>query len=140
MEFLRTEITYADHAEGASHIETLLGVPRELLRDGEGWATDEIVKLGTHNSTHIDAPWHYNSRIGGERAQTIDELPLEWFHGPGVVLDITHKEQGDPMTVADTEAALAAADHTLAEGDIVLVRSDGDPPTTSPTTWRAARA
>jgi kynurenine formamidase len=126
MEFLRTEITYADHEQGAEHIETLLGIPRELLRDGEGWATDEIVKLGTHNSTHIDAPWHYNSHIGGERAQTIDELPLEWFHGPGVVLDMTHKDQGDAMTVADTEAALAAAGHELAAGDIVLVRSDGD--------------
>ena len=60
-------------------MEQLLGVTPDLLRDGEGWATEEIRRLGTHNSTHVDAPWHYNSRIRGERAQTIDELPLEWF-------------------------------------------------------------
>jgi hypothetical protein len=36
--FLRTEITYGDHAAGAAQIQALLGVPAELLRDGEGWA------------------------------------------------------------------------------------------------------
>ena len=61
----------------------MLGVPRGLLRDGEGWAVETFTRLGTHNSTHVDAPWHYNSTIGGERAQTIDELPLEWFFAPG---------------------------------------------------------
>ena len=55
------------------------GVPPKLLRDGEGWATEETGRLGTHNSTHVDAPWHYNSHIRGWGAQTIDELPLEWF-------------------------------------------------------------
>jgi hypothetical protein len=47
--------------------------------------------LGTHNSTHVDAPWHYNSTIEGRRAETIEELPLEWFFGPGVVVDFTDK-------------------------------------------------
>src|SRR5919197_918101 len=86
----RTDIDYADHAQGAQEIERLLRVPPELLRDGEGWAV-ETLHLGTHNATHLDAPWHYNSTIQGARAQTIDELPLEWFHAPGVVLDFTAK-------------------------------------------------
>ena len=76
---LRTDIEFSAHAEGAAQIETLLGVPPRLLRDGEGWATETFTRFGTHNSTHVDAPWHYNSRIRGERAQTIDELPLDWF-------------------------------------------------------------
>ena len=82
-EFLRTEIEYSGHEAGAAQVEQMLGVPRKLLRDGEGWATEEIRRLGTHNSTHVDAPWHYNSHIRGARAQTIDELPLEWFYGAG---------------------------------------------------------
>ena len=82
---LRTDIVFQGHEAGAAAIEALLGVGRELLRDGEGWATEEFTRLGTHNTTHVDAPWHYNSTIAGERAQTIDELPLEWFHAPGVV-------------------------------------------------------
>jgi kynurenine formamidase len=106
--------------------EQLFGVTPDLLRDGEAWATEDIRRLGTHNSTHVDAPWHYNSRIRGERAQTIDELPLEWFHGPGVVLDMTAKADGDPMTAQEAQAGLAAAGHELAPGDIVLVRTGRD--------------
>jgi len=123
---LATEIAYSDHEQGARDIETLLGVPRRLLRDGEGWAVEELTRFGTHNSTHVDAPWHYNSTIAGERAQTIDELPLEWFHGPGVVLDMTAKADGDPMTEAEAEAELERVGHTLTPGDIVLVRTGRD--------------
>src|SRR5205807_3917348 len=74
---LRIEIAYSDHAGGAQAAEALFGVPARLLRDGEGWATEEFTRLGTHDSTHVDAPWHYNSTIGGQPAQTIDQLPLE---------------------------------------------------------------
>jgi kynurenine formamidase len=120
---LRTEIAYADHAAGAAAVEALFDVPARLLRDAEGWATEEL-RLGTHNSTHVDAPWHYNSTIAGQRAATIDELPLDWFHGPGVVLDMSAREDGDPMTAADAEGELARIGHELRPGDIVLVRTD----------------
>jgi kynurenine formamidase len=104
----------------------MLGVPARLLRDGEGWATEEFARLGTHNSTHVDAPWHYNSTIAGERAQTIDELPLEWFLAPGVVLDFSAKEDGDAVTSEEIEAELERVGHELRERDIVLVRSGRD--------------
>jgi len=123
---LRTDIEYRDHAQGATDIEALLGVPSRLLRDGEGWAVETLNNFGTHNSTHVDAPWHYNSRVAGERAETIDELPLDWFFGPGVVLDMMSKDDGDAVTVADAEAALAAAGHELQPRDIVLVRTGRD--------------
>jgi kynurenine formamidase len=123
---LRTEIAFQDHAAGAAQVEGLLGVPRRLLRDGEGWATEEFTRLGTHNSTHVDAPWHYNSTVGGERAQTIDELPLEWFLSDGVLLDMTAKEDGDAVDVPDVEAGLAGSGHALKELDIVLVRTGRD--------------
>jgi kynurenine formamidase len=125
-DLLRTDIDYGDHAAGAAAIEGMFGVGHELLRDGEGWAVETFTRFGTHNSTHVDAPWHYNSTIGGERARTIDELPLEWFFGPGVVLDMAHKADGDPMTVEEAEASLAAAGHALRPGDIVLVRTGRD--------------
>ena len=123
---LRTDVEYRDHGQGAEDIESLFGVPPRLLRDGEGWAVETLNNFGTHNSTHVDAPWHYNATIGGEPAQTIDELPLEWFHAPGVVLDMTAKADGDAMTVPEAQAALAAAGHTLAPLDIVLVRTGRD--------------
>jgi kynurenine formamidase len=125
-ELLRTDIEFVDHAQGAAEIESLLGVPKRLLRDGEGWATDTFRRFGTHNSTHVDAPWHYNSTIRGERAQTIDELPLEWFFSDGVVLDMTAKADGDAVDVPDVEAELGRIGHELKELDIVLVRTGRD--------------
>jgi kynurenine formamidase len=125
-ETLRTDIEYLDHAGGAAQVEALFGVPSRLLRHGEGWATETLTRLGTHNSTHVDAPWHYNSTVRGERAQTIDELPLDWFLGDGVVLDMTAKADGDTVDVADVEAELDRVGHELRERDIVLVRTGRD--------------
>jgi kynurenine formamidase len=125
-EMLRTDIEFVDHAGGAAQIEALLGVPRRLLRDGEGWAVETFTRFGTHNSTHLDAPWHYNSTIAGRRAQTIDELPLDWFFADGVVLDMTAKVDGEAIAVADVEAELKRVGHELKQRDIVLVRTGRD--------------
>ena len=121
----RTDIDYLDHQEGAAEARRMFGVEPELLRDGEAWAV-ETLHLGTHSSTHLDAPWHYNSQIAGVRSQTIDELPLEWFHAPGVVLDFTDKADGDAVTPEQAEAALERAGHELQPLDIVLVRTGRD--------------
>ena len=123
--FQRNEVEYLDHAGGAQEIQALFGVGPELLRDGEGW-TRETLTLGTHNSTHVDAPYHYNSTIQGAPAATIDELPLERFFGPGVVLDVRAKADGDAVTEDDLIAALATAGHDLQAGDIVLLRTGRD--------------
>ena len=125
-ELLRTDIAFEDHADGAAAIEGMFGVGASLLRNGEGWAIETFTRFGTHNSTHVDAPWHYNSVVEGERAQTIDELPLDWFFGPGVVLDMTAKADGEAMTVEDARRALDVAGHSLSAGDIVLVRTGRD--------------
>lgn len=125
-EHLRTHITYDDHHAGAAAIESMFGVPQRLLHDGEGWAVEFFDRLGTHNSTHVDAPYHYNSRIGGQPAQTIDELPLELFFAPGVVVNFTDRADGEAVSEADMERALAQAGHALVERDIVLVRTDRD--------------
>ena len=123
---LRVEIEYSDHAAGAELIESLFGVPSRLLRDREGWANDEFRRLGTHNSTHVDAPWHYNSTIRGEPAKTIDELPLEWFYSDGVRLDFTARDDGEVIEAADVDAALSRVGHELKPLDIVLVHTGRD--------------
>ncbi len=125
-EMLRTEIEFADHEAGAATIEAMFGVGRELLRDGEGWALETFTRFGTHNSTHVDAPYHYNSTIAGRPAQTIDQLPLDWFFRPGLVLDFHERDDGEAIEPADLETALDAAGHVLRERDIVLVRTGRD--------------
>jgi kynurenine formamidase len=42
------------------------------------------------------------------------------------VLDVTAKEDGDPVTAAEAEAELTRIGHELAPGDIVLVRTGRD--------------
>jgi kynurenine formamidase len=122
----RVDIHYTSHAQGAAQIEAMLNVPGHLLRDGEGWAIEELVRLGTHNVTHVDAPWHYNSQIQRQKAATIDELPLEWFFGDGVVLDMTSKADGQKVDVGDIESALEKIAYTLKARDIVLLHTGRD--------------
>lgn len=125
-EFQRVGITYSGNAQGGAEIEKMFGVPRDLLRDSEGWATETFTNFGTHSSTHVDAPLHYNSTIGGQPAQSIDQLPLEWFFAPGVVLDFRHKADGDAITAEEVQAGLARIGHTLKERDIVLIHTGRD--------------
>ncbi len=124
--FLKVEIEYHDHKAGAAQAQALLKVPPSLFRNGEGWATETITRLGTHDSTHVDAPYHYNSVIQGKPAQTIDQLPLAWFFSDGVVLDMTYKEKGNPVTVEDIQKELTRIGYTLKPLDIVLVRTGQD--------------
>jgi kynurenine formamidase len=112
-DLLRTEIAFADHSVGAAQIEEMFGVGSELLRHGEGWAIETFT-------------YHYNSVIAGKRAETIDELPLEWFFAPGVVLDFHGREDGETIGIADLEAALGASGHDISAEDIVLVRTGCD--------------
>jgi kynurenine formamidase len=117
--YLRTEITYQSHGDGAAQARSILNVPPSVFRNDEGWATETITQLGTHDSTHVDAPWHYNSEIQGKRAATIDELPLEWFYGDGVVLDMAHKADGDAVSPTDARQELDRIGYHLKEPETI---------------------
>jgi kynurenine formamidase len=125
-DLLRVEIDVATHEAGAEEVEAMFGVPARLLRNSEGWAHETFTRLGTHSSTHVDAPWHYNSEVDGGRARTIDELGLDLFFKPGVVVDFTAKADGDAITASEMAAAIEASGHTLQPRDIVLVRTGRD--------------
>lgn len=105
----------------------LLGLPWRLMpKDFAGWADETITKMGVHSTTHIDAPWHYGPSSGGARATSIDEMPLERCLGPGLVLDLSHKADNEPITVTDMEAALTVCGGELTADTIVLIRTGRD--------------
>ena len=84
----------------------------------------EQVQLSTHNGTHLDAPWHYHPTMNrGERAWTIDEVPLEWCFQPGVKLDFRAFPDGYVATAADVEAELKRIGHELPPLEIVVVNT-----------------
>ena len=124
--FLQVKIKHKRH-RAAKLLVRLLGLPYRLFpKDFVGWADDTIIKMGVHSTTHIDAPWHYGPISAGHPAETIEKIPLERCLGPGVVFDMTHKADNDPITVTDMEAALAKTGADLTRETIVLIRTGRD--------------
>lgn len=121
---MRPEITYRDHAAGAQEFATTFpGLRAEQLPDGQGAAIERL-QLTTHNGTHLDAPWHFHSTMNkGERAWTIDEIPLDWCIGDGVKLDFRHLPDGSVATAADVERELSRIGYSLKPFDIVLINT-----------------
>ena len=72
----------------------------------------------------MDAPYHYHSTMNnGERAVTIDEIPLEWCFSDGVKLDLRSYDDGYVLTKNDLSAELKKIKYTLKPLDIVLVNT-----------------
>ncbi len=118
------EIEYLTHDQTAEQVMAFFpGLQKDDLPGGEGWAIERL-RLATHNGTHLDAPYHHHSTMNnGERAITIDEVPLEWCMNPGVKLDFRHFDDGYVATAADVEAELKRIGHDLQPLDIVIVNT-----------------
>ncbi len=121
----RTKVKHQSHRFGRFVIWLLFRLSPKYLRNRLGWANDTI-SLSTHGTTHLDAPWHYAPTCAGHPARTIDQVPLEWCYGPGVVLDMRHKKDGEAITATDVQAALAQIKYQLQPGDIVLIQTGND--------------
>ena len=73
-----------------------------------------------HGGTHLDAPVHF-----AQGKQSVDEIPLQRFFGPAVVVDVTNQSEADAdyqvtvddLTRAETESGSITADA------IVLLRT-----------------
>lgn len=123
-EIMTPKVTYFTHDQTAGQVQGFFpGLGREELPGGEGWAIERL-EIATHNGTHLDAPYHHHSTMnGGERAITIDEVPLDWCYRPGVRLDFRGFKDGYVATAADMEAELARIGHEIQPFDIVLVNT-----------------
>ena len=124
--FMKVRIKHKAHRK-SKWLLRLLGLPLRLFPEGfEGWADDTIQKMGVHSTTHIDAPWHYSPTTNGQKSKTIDEIPLEYCYSDGLVVDMKHKDDFDPITVSDIETFLKEQKMTLKPGMIVLIKTGRD--------------
>ncbi len=74
----------------------------------------EIVEISTHTGTHCDAPYHFF-----ENGKTIDEVPLETYIGPAVILDLRGKKPGSAIERAEVERFAGR----IEPGDIALLNT-----------------
>ncbi len=124
------DIHYMDHKEGMALGSKIMGwddaMTARVFERGYVWSVEEV-RLSTHSGTHVDAPYHYGPTLAdGTPAPTIDQVPLRWCFGHGVVLDMRHVDREAGVTVADLEAELERIDYQLQPFDIVLIRTDTD--------------
>ncbi|MDM8549490.1 cyclase family protein [Desulfobacterales bacterium HSG2] len=121
------KIDYVDHTMGAEQMKDFFpGIEKKDLPGGLGWAV-EMVSLTTHSGTHLDAPYHYHPTMDkGKPALTIDEIPLEWCFGDGVLLDFRHKADGERITPTDVKKELERIEYKIKPFDIVLIQTGAD--------------
>jgi kynurenine formamidase len=73
-----------------------------------------------HGGTHLDAPVHF-----AQGKQSVDEIPLQRFFGPAVVVDVTKQSEGNAdyqVTVDDLTRAESSGSQFYGE-TIVLLRT-----------------
>jgi kynurenine formamidase len=124
--FMKVKIKHKPHRK-AKWLIRYLGLPFRLFpKNFIGWADDAIQQMGVHATTHLDAPWHYAPTSEGKPAKTIDEVPLEWCYGEGIVIDMKHKADFEAITIDDIQQFLAKNNLSLKPGLIVLIKTGRD--------------
>lgn len=112
----------------------------DMVREDGGSASNEMILLGGHTGTHIDALCHVSHRgelhggVVAAEAQTggrfsalgVETIPLTFCRG--VMLDVAALhgvnvlEPGTPITAADLEAAEQRQGVEVRAGDALLIR------------------
>lgn len=101
------DLTLTLGSDRVSPVPGLMGVETAPLQTHETHArSNQRLCLATHIGTHVDAPYHF---VPG--AATVDEMPLERYMGPALLLDLRPAARGlEPLTVAQLTAAGALPD------------------------------
>lgn len=83
-------------------------------RKSEHGVNAQYIMTSNHMGTHLDAPKHFVTN-----GKTIDQLPLEWLYGPGVIVDLSDMlDDLDIFTPQDIEKRVEVRD-----GDILIIHT-----------------
>ena len=85
-----------------------------IKRKAEHGVNAQYIQTSNHMGTHLDAPRHFVT--GG---MTIDEIPLEWLCGPGVIVDL--RDVMDDLGAYTPEMLEERVE--IREGDILILHT-----------------
>ena len=83
-------------------------------RKPEHGVNAQYIQSSWHIGTHLDSPRHFLTR-----GKTIDQLPLDWTFGPGVIVDLT--DEMDDLAVYTPKMIEDRAD--VRERDILILHT-----------------
>lgn len=82
------------------------------------------VETSTLAGTHIEAPFHFGPLCQGRASTTVDAVPLDWFYGDAVLIDVANdKTPEDSISANELQSRLDLLGYRLKPGDIVLIRT-----------------
>lgn len=110
------DLTLTLGSERVSDVPGLVGAETTAIMTHATHArSNQKLCMATHIGTHVDAPYHF---VDG--APTVDEMPLEKYMGPALLLDLRPVARGlTPLQVSDLEGAGASSE--ALNGKIVVL-------------------
>ena len=93
----------------------------QLTKRGTHGFETEALFLATHAGTHVDSPFHPDSK--GIRAEAVQ---LERLIGRGVLLDFGSEGDKEEISLSDVKKAVRGTKKPIKEGDIILIRTGWD--------------
>src|SRR5919199_4982038 len=86
MESRELTLTRRTHDEAARLFARQSGLRVSQIPHRSFFSSERVVP-GSHDGTHLDAPYHFYPTSEGQPARRMDEVPLEWCYGDALVLD-----------------------------------------------------
>lgn len=98
------------------------GAVKRKLKAQRAGSTEEhpvvrTVLVSEHGPTHVDALTHLDPTSEG----SIDRLPLEWFYGEAVGVDVSHVTHEEFIGVDDLRSSLDEHDLAIESGDAITL-------------------
>jgi kynurenine formamidase len=85
-----------------------------IKRKSEHGVNAQYIQTSNHMGTHLDAPRHFVTK-----GKTIDEVPIEWCYGPGVIVDLSDMlDDLDVFRPEDIEKRVE-----VRQGDILFIHT-----------------
>jgi len=124
MEPNEVKITHMSHAESQRRQAKRVGLRTDQV--APFGANDHVITL-SHAGTHVDAPWHFGPTSEGKPSKKIDQVPLEWCFGDGVLLDFSQtKKPGEAISTEDLKKELQRIGYNLKPMDVVMIRTGAE--------------